>query len=423
MTPAFAVAVAVLSQQPQWSHDQPWSIETSVVLQTDTGRLIEVVVPGGTIGETSVRVSHTPELVTGGVYKADFLHGTSTRHLLEAVPVSVPPSPRYAVSGSAWSGDAVEVPFYLNTDTWPSEFAANDLEKAFTDALDVWNVYGQAKVHLDYGGRTTNTQYGSGSDGSNTTKWQSFHLGSTLAISVQTTSSGNLVDCDIRFYGSNTNGSIEWNVNPNGAPDGENAVRHTLVHEFGHCIGISHSAIEAALMYRYAPDDQGPESWVLHDDDVDAVQSIYGVANPALGVTGSVANGELTLAVANSGDWTAFEVEVDAVLTGDVSYPGLPVGLGDILDGASEQATLTLDGCGATTASIVLTDAAGSAWNTDLPFDVPCENGPADSGDPNTGDTGTTSGDEPGGCACNSSTPTSGFLVFAALPLLLRRRR
>ena len=65
-------------------------------------------------------------------------------------------------------------------------------------------------------------------------------------------------DCDIRFYGANSNGTIDWNIDPNGAPDGGHAVRHTLVHELGHCLGISHSELQDALMYAYAPADQGP---------------------------------------------------------------------------------------------------------------------------------------------------------------------
>ncbi|TWT96870.1 Matrixin [Botrimarina colliarenosi] len=49
-----------------------------------------------------------------------------------------------------------------------------------------------------------------------------------------------------------------------------------LTHEIGHTLGINHSAIDGAVMFPAALRRVGPGTGLLTDDDIAAVQSIYG---------------------------------------------------------------------------------------------------------------------------------------------------
>ena len=47
-----------------------------------------------------------------------------------------------------------------------------------------------------------------------------------------------------------------------------------MTHEIGHSIGISHSAVRGAVMGPFIPGFD--KDFQLHQDDIDAVQAIYG---------------------------------------------------------------------------------------------------------------------------------------------------
>ena len=51
-----------------------------------------------------------------------------------------------------------------------------------------------------------------------------------------------------------------------------------IAHEFGHSLGLAHSSVEAALM---APFYKGWDpNLKLAQDDIDAIQALYGEKNP-----------------------------------------------------------------------------------------------------------------------------------------------
>ncbi len=405
----------VLDVTPRPTPDQPWAIESTATVAAD-GELFDVRLPGGTIGATTVSVSDTPMLRTGATYQLALVQ-TELGLALAELPIPVngidlddPAPPPYDLAGSSWDHqlDPVELPFSLNTSTWPASFDPDAVEAAMEEALRVWSIQGQSRAELRYGGRTSDTQYGSGSNGLNTTKYEDYHWGSTLAISVRTTVGSEIRDCDLKFYGSNGNGDIHWNVDPNGAPDGQNALRHTLVHEFGHCIGLSHSNVEGALMESYAPDEQGPGSWELHDDDVAGVQALYGTVAAELTIDGGLVDGELRADISNIGDGTAFELEASA----DGDLVDVELALGDLSAGDSTELIIELaDGaCGDIEATVVVTDALGDSWEASLEAEL--ESCPRGS---NQGESGT-------GCGCASGS-APGWMGMTLLPLLMRRRR
>ncbi len=50
------------------------------------------------------------------------------------------------------------------------------------------------------------------------------------------------------------------------------------VHEFGHALGLSHSSVEGSLMFPWY--SAIPQDYRLPSDDLEAVQMLYGEADP-----------------------------------------------------------------------------------------------------------------------------------------------
>ncbi len=170
-----------------------------------------------------------------------------------------------------WQDEPVADPFLLNTS---GDFAALELEAAFTSALDAWSDAG-SEFEWNYGGVTSDNSWNydgqliaQGHDGS--------FGGGTLAVAQTWSTSTQILDCDIRFYTENDYGPILWSTDPLGAPPGRFDFEYVAVHELGHCLGLDHSDDSAAVMYAYATPGTGPEDRELSEDDVAGLVSIYG---------------------------------------------------------------------------------------------------------------------------------------------------
>ncbi|KAL1451387.1 hypothetical protein WDU94_005768 [Cyamophila willieti] len=71
-----------------------------------------------------------------------------------------------------------------------------------------------------------------------------------------------------------------WIVDPRKRSGNEDGIRLYLVakHEFGHSLGLSHSSVIGSLMFPWYKDEENSieDSWQLPDDDMFAIQSLYG---------------------------------------------------------------------------------------------------------------------------------------------------
>jgi hypothetical protein len=183
----------------------------------------------------------------------------------------------FSTNGQDWSyqADPVEEPFSINLASFGLDAAA--LLARFEAALAVWNQESGAQLWLRSGGDTPVLQFGGVDDDHNVLMGEPYHFGSTLSVARYRSLGDQMLDCDVRFYARNLNGDIAWSVNPDGAAEGEHDLQHTMTHELGHCLGLSHSDVDGAIMWPTVGSGTGDERRHLHTDDIAGIQSLYGV--------------------------------------------------------------------------------------------------------------------------------------------------
>ena len=255
----------------------------------------------------------------------------------------------FTPSGNSWTWmpNPISEPFELNTNTFPANVGTSAaIEAAYVGAQDAWNTQGGAPTFAYiYGGLTSNTSWSN--DNRNIGQWYTSAPGndSTLAIAQYwMQGGGQITDCDIRFYGSNGFGPIDWSSNAAGAPGGHMDLQLVATHELGHCLGLDHSNAPSAVMYFSAAAGTGPAERMLDPDDILGIQAIYGGPLDATltllshswseigdgdGLLEQGESASITLNVDNNNSITALNAyaamttsEPDAIIT---SATGLPV--------------------------------------------------------------------------------------------------
>ncbi len=174
-----------------------------------------------------------------------------------------------------WQPNPVSDPWELNSTSFPvAAGSLIEIEDGFVGGLDAWNNAGNAYFAWTYGGITTDLSYTY--DTRMISQWHvSTGAAGTLAETRITYYGDDAVECDMRFYGSNAQGSIAWSADPLGAPPGEFDFQKVATHEIGHCVGLDHSGNSDAIMYWATNDGTGPSDRALHQDDIDGLNAIY----------------------------------------------------------------------------------------------------------------------------------------------------
>lgn len=349
----------------------------------------------------------------------------------------------YDLHGKTWAWQDLpgEDGFELNVQSFENNTPA-EVGAAWSLALDIWNAEGGAPIYLPNHGTTDNTTVGGGDDGHNVTQWlpSASAYSSSLASSVYNSLGDDLTDCDIKFYGSNTYGALTWSTDPDGAPDGAYDLTHTAVHELGHCIGFSHSDVDA-IMASSNGSGTGWERRHLHDDDIAGLHAMYGQGQldlvedlltlvdedgDGLGQPGEILLIELSL----RNDGTAPAVDILGILSStdaSIVLDETAAELGDLPPGSATgtqtdllqfSLTVAADCAGASvaTAEVQITDWDGDALVVPVNIDLDCPSVGTD-GPPADGWE-----DAQGGCACDHSGSAPWGTVALLLPLFLRRR-
>lgn len=187
----------------------------------------------------------------------------------------------YVLHTANWSyqNNPIEEPFDLNTSSFPTGFGGGtvtQIEDRYTSAMDRWTYDSGADLVFLYGGRRNTTSWSN--DNYNIGQFHPGPNGSALAVAQYWMSSGRIRDCDIRFYGSNSRGPINWSTSPNGPNSNQQDFERTATHELGHCLGLDHSSTRGAVMYSSQSTGTSLSARELHADDKAGAQAIYGAA-------------------------------------------------------------------------------------------------------------------------------------------------
>ena len=198
---------------------------------------------------------------------------------LALVALSAGPSlDGYATSGRSWATSTVR--YYVNArNKWMSESAA---VAALQTGAAAWHEQSNANVQLSYAGTTTGTSL------TMNYKAEVFFRDTTSSHVAEAyywwDGSGRLVDGDIVFY----EGSYQFFFG-SGCANGI-YLENVAVHEFGHVLGLLHSAVPGVTMQPAMQSYCDRTQLTLEPDDVDAIQSLYppssgGTTNTAPSVT------------------------------------------------------------------------------------------------------------------------------------------
>jgi hypothetical protein len=196
---------------------------------------------------------------------------------LAATALSSSTAAAYGLTGYDWTAhdNPIEEPFVFRSNGWPGGTDTDEMEDAFVAAMDVWSDQASADIAYIDGGTTTSSSWTY--DAQNVGQYTSSTPDTAVALAQYwADGGGNIIDCDIRFYGSNATGSIDWSGDEDGPGNWEIDFQIVAEHELGHCLGLDHSSVSSAIMYPSVTNGTSASDRDLHSDDIGGVQAIYG---------------------------------------------------------------------------------------------------------------------------------------------------
>jgi hypothetical protein len=234
----------------------------------------------------------------------------------------------YVLSGHRWAGNSVS--FYVNPVNQDGL-----TESAVVSALQVaasnWKNQSTADINVFYAGKTGGATIGN--NGKNEIFFRNESNGGTAAVTYWWYGGdGKFLDSDMMFYDA----GFKFFTGQSGCSQGI-YIEDLASHEFGHFIGIQHSADTTATMYPSVSSWCGQNWRYLAQDDITAVQLVYPGSSQSSATPASPTGAAATLATTspqvnvtwadNSTDETSFRVErsTDGVNYAVVGQPGANV--------------------------------------------------------------------------------------------------
>lgn len=172
------------------------------------------------------------------------------------------------------SWDLSEGPIHVALDSRGSaDMSIGQSEQALITALNAWQGVSRQSMRFQYAG-TASVQASSSTDGVNSIQWiesgweYSSHTLAVTKYSYWLEDPPTLVDADILMNGD----QYHWTI---ANADDRNRIdaAQTLIHELGHLLGISHSAVANSQMFPY---QNGLPTHSVSKDDMAAIRFLYG---------------------------------------------------------------------------------------------------------------------------------------------------
>jgi hypothetical protein len=157
------------------------------------------------------------------------------------------------------------VPYYLNPTNL--DLAVSAVEAAIRSGADAWQAQSGADVRFSFSGQSaqTTTTY----DAMNLVVFRNASSGSAIATTYWWSSGSRIVDADIVFW----DGAFRFFSGTTGCSGGF-YIEDIAAHEFGHALGLGHSASTDATMY-FSTSSCNTRNRSLDADDIAGVRALY----------------------------------------------------------------------------------------------------------------------------------------------------
>jgi hypothetical protein len=169
----------------------------------------------------------------------------------------------YVATGPTWS--LPQVPYYVNPATL--DLPATAVETSVRSGADTWSLQSGAGFRFVFAGQslqTTNTN-----DGVNLVVFRNASSGSAIASTYWWSSGSQILDADIVFW----DGAFQFFAGTTGCSGGF-YIEDIAAHEFGHALGLGHSASSDATMY-FSTSSCNTRNRTLDADDIAGVRALY----------------------------------------------------------------------------------------------------------------------------------------------------
>ena len=199
--------------------------------------------------------------------------------LLLTAPLA-PPAAGFETLGMSWPTGRIN--YKVNPNFPDQELSGTPLQQVdlITCSADNWREQTELDLRFVYLGTTDAVGFND-QDGVNTVSWVDQDVGDALAITIVSGIRDRIIGFDMVFFSSTNGRPNEWN-GPRDPSGNAMDLRGLATHEFGHVLGLDHSADRAATMYASAI-NRGQHMRTLHEDDIAGGESLYQLrtdANP-----------------------------------------------------------------------------------------------------------------------------------------------